>query len=122
MRVRADRAFKTYVGGTLLRASEGSVWEGGSARAMLASRCPVTELEEEPIPEPEEPEGDTETNDEQDHQPAQQDEIGFVTGNVSDVLDWVGDNPERAKAALEAERSKERPRASLIKQLNKLAE
>lgn len=34
-------------------------------------------------------------------------------GNIDAVLDWVGDDPERAKQALDAENASEKPRVSL---------
>jgi hypothetical protein len=45
-----------------------------------------------------------------------------VDGTAADVLAWVGDNPERAKQALDAEQAKDKPRSTLVKQLEKLAE
>lgn len=35
-------------------------------------------------------------------------------GNVDQVLEWVGDDPQRARMAIEAERESNRPRATLI--------
>jgi len=125
MRVRADQKFRTYVNGALLRASEGSVWEGAAARAMLATRCPVTVLEADPEPEDvsevEAPEVDEDPQEEPSDEPTEESE-GVPDGNVSDILDWVGDDKDRAREALDVERGKERPRASLVKQLNTIAE
>lgn len=39
-------------------------------------------------------------------------------GTVKEVLDWVGDDSARARAALEAEQAKDSPRSSLVGQLN----
>lgn len=39
-------------------------------------------------------------------------------GTASDVLAWVGDDPNRARAALDAERRRTNPRQSLVAQLN----
>jgi hypothetical protein len=39
-------------------------------------------------------------------------------GTISEILEWVGDDQERARAALEAEQSKDKPRPSLVSQLN----
>jgi hypothetical protein len=123
MRVRADQKFRTYVNGTLLRASEGSVWEGAAARAMLATRCPVTVLEDDPAEPEEDPEATTEeptaTAEETDES---EEAEGVPDGNVSDILEWVGDDKDRAREALDSERGKERPRASLVKQLTAIAE
>ena len=46
-------------------------------------------------------------------------DVGSVPdGSVQDVLDWVGDDPERARAALEIENQRQSPRKSLLVQLN----
>ncbi|MEO3978776.1 hypothetical protein [Streptomyces sp. CAU 1734] len=45
-----------------------------------------------------------------------------IEATAAAVLAWVGDDPERAEAALAAEEAKESPRSTLVKQLSKLAE
>lgn len=42
-------------------------------------------------------------------------------GPAGDVLAWVGDDPDRARRALEAEQARARPRTSLVAKLGKLA-
>lgn len=42
-------------------------------------------------------------------------------GTTDKVLTWVGDNPDRAAAALAAEQASTKPRTTLIDQLTKLA-
>jgi hypothetical protein len=44
-----------------------------------------------------------------------------IDGTAADVLAWVGDDQERADEALEAEQAKDKPRSTLVKQLEKLA-
>lgn len=44
-----------------------------------------------------------------------------IDGTAAYVLAWVGDDPERATEALEAEQAKDKPRSTLVKQLEKLA-
>jgi hypothetical protein len=44
-----------------------------------------------------------------------------IDGTAADVLAWVGDDPDRAEEALEAEQAKDKPRSTLVKQLEKLA-
>lgn len=39
-------------------------------------------------------------------------------GSISDILKWVGDDPDRASAALKAELSKETPRSTLVDKLS----
>ena len=44
-----------------------------------------------------------------------------IDGTAADVLAWVGEDPERARQALAAEQAKDKPRSTLVKQLEKLA-
>lgn len=44
--------------------------------------------------------------------------IRVPDGPISDVLAWVGDDPDRAAAALEAELGKDTPRSSLVDKLS----
>lgn len=46
---------------------------------------------------------------------------GVPDGTANQILAWVNNEPERAAAALEAERAKAEPRTSLIAKLEKLA-
>jgi hypothetical protein len=39
-------------------------------------------------------------------------------GSIAEVLDWVGDDPDRATLALEAELAKESPRSTLVDKLS----
>jgi hypothetical protein len=48
---------------------------------------------------------------------------GAPDGTAKDVLDWVGDNPDRALAALAAENAKgDDARSTLVARLTKLAD
>jgi hypothetical protein len=49
--------------------------------------------------------------------PAEYDEAGIPVGTAVQILDWAGDDAEKATAALERERAAERPRTSLIERL-----
>jgi hypothetical protein len=40
---------------------------------------------------------------------------------AADILAWVGEDPDRASEALDAELAKDKPRSTLVKQLEKLA-
>lgn len=42
-------------------------------------------------------------------------------GNVQDVLDQVGDDPEKARAALDAEQASDKPRVTLVAKLEAIA-
>jgi hypothetical protein len=44
-----------------------------------------------------------------------------IDGTAADVLAWVGEDLERAAEALAAEQAKDKPRSTLVKQLEKLA-
>jgi hypothetical protein len=44
-----------------------------------------------------------------------------IDGTAADVLSWVGEDPGRAAEALAAEQAKDKPRSTLVKQLEKLA-
>lgn len=44
-----------------------------------------------------------------------------VSGSAPDVLKRVGDDPEKAQAALEAENASEEPRTTLLTQLGRIA-
>lgn len=43
------------------------------------------------------------------------------TGNIQDVLTWVGDDSARAQRALDAERAADAPRTTLVTELEKRA-
>lgn len=43
-------------------------------------------------------------------------------GNADAVLDWVGDDRDRAQKALDAEKDRENPRSTLISKLKKVTE
>lgn len=40
-----------------------------------------------------------------------------VDGTIDDLVRWVGDDPERARQALEAEQAKDKPRSTVVKRL-----
>lgn len=44
-----------------------------------------------------------------------------IEGTTADVLAWAGDDPARAAEALAAELGRDKPRSTLVKQLEKLA-
>lgn len=71
----------------------------------------------EPTPaiEPEPPQADPETT-----EPPVGDAV--PEGTAADVLAWVGDDPDRARQATEAEQGREKPRTSLITRLDRIAE
>ncbi|MGW0626429.1 hypothetical protein [Streptomyces sp. NPDC002758] len=65
----------------------------------------VAALKAQPLPDPD---------------PASPEELD-INANAADVLAWAGEDPERAAEALAAEQAKDKPRSTLVKQLEKLA-
>lgn len=45
-----------------------------------------------------------------------------IDGNADDVLAWVVTDPERAEGAIEQEMAKDKPRSTLLKKLQKIAD
>jgi len=90
---------------------------GGGYRWDLDDDAPAA-------PEPEgasEMEGDESADEDEVVKPANGDEP--PDGNIDDVLDWVGDDPARARTALEVEQSESgKGRSSLIGTLTGIAE
>lgn len=59
--------------------------------------------------------------DKADKQAAAEEADELVEGKVADILAEVGDDPSKAQAALEAERSSEKPRKTLVEKLEQIA-
>lgn len=110
MRVRVNENIKLFQGHVPVRLAKDMVVTGELA-ALLVERAPtkVTRLDD-PEQDGRDP-GDPPPSDELD-----------ITASVGKVLDWVGDNSERAVRAQAAEQATEHPRATLLKQLSKLTE
>lgn len=49
--------------------------------------------------------------------PAPGDDMPPIDGTIGDLMAWVGDDPDRAARALEAEQAKDKPRSTFVKQL-----
>lgn len=108
MRVRMLQPTTAYWNYEVREFGEGEEFEGALAR-HLASNAPagsvkVLEADPGPAQEPDRP-------------PAELN----IDGTAQDVLAWVGDDPDRAGEALAAEQAKDKPRSTLVKQLEKLA-
>ena len=92
--------------------------------AVSALEGVVAPSEPDPQPQPE-PEPQPDPNPEPDPDPAADEEQVDEypqDGTVADVLDWVGDDPELAQAALDAEEDRSKPRVTLIDQLETIIE
>ncbi|MEV5138432.1 hypothetical protein AB0K71_05740 [Streptomyces syringium] len=115
MRVKVLENFSPYYNYGLVALTKGEEVSGGLALYLLQTASPVEPADEDArawrppgtvgAPEPEEP-GSGELD---------------IDATAADVLAWVGDNPERAAEALELELAKDRPRSTLVKQLEKTA-
>ena len=46
---------------------------------------------------------------------------GVPEGTAAEILEWVGDDPQRARAALEAEQASSSPRVTLVATLERKA-
>lgn len=109
MRVKVSEACRVYWNYRVVDLAKGEKFEGEFAAHLVETEVPVDILEG--VPEPEAPEHEDPAADELD-----------VEGTAADVLAWVGEESERAAAALEAELAKDKPRSTLVKQLEKLAD
>jgi hypothetical protein len=124
MRVRMLKAAKAYWNYAVTDFPAGEEFDGDLACHLAANTEPgtVEVLEADPEPEPEvaeEPEEDPES---EDGDPEPDGDLFPIDGTAAEVLAWVGDDLERAAVALEVERERDKPRSTLVKQLEKLAE
>lgn len=126
MRVVATEQFKTYYGMVCIDVAKDAEAEGDFAVFLAEGGAPVRILEDDRpkhdesatvMQEPEVDDGPSDENGEAD-------EDGDAPGaeaTSADVVAWVGEDPERAAQALEAEQAREKPRSTLSKQLTRIA-
>jgi hypothetical protein len=126
MRVRVKKATSAYWNYAIHTYPEGSELDGDLAR-HLADNAPkghIEVLEGDPAaasppaptppgPEPKDPEGGSREQD--DGEPP-------LDGTVDQLMQWVGEDTDRATRALAAEQARERPRSTLVKRLEALTE
>lgn len=108
MRVRVNEKIKIFHGHVPTQLEVGQE-VGGSLAAMLLAQAPgkVTRLDgSSPASDPEPP------------PPVELD----LEATAAEVLAWVGEDPERAAQALTVEEAREKPRSTLLKQLDKLVD
>jgi hypothetical protein len=103
MRVVATEGFNTYYEGVPLRVEQGDVLDGEIAGFLLAGGSAVSPVQEDAGPHPDTAEG------------------AVPDGSAKDVLDWVDNDPDKAKSAAEAERVRDKPRSTLLADLDKIA-
>jgi hypothetical protein len=116
MRVKVLENISPYWNYSIVNLAKGEE-VGGELAAYLAS----TRSEVEPLDADAQALFDGEA-DQQPESPEPADGELDIDAKADDVLAWVGDDPERAEEALEAEQAKDKPRSTLVKQLEKLAE
>lgn len=72
--------------------------------------------------DPFEPKGEATTEAPAGSDEVESNENGVPKGSSKEVLEWVGEDQERARQALEAEQSDDKPRKGLVKELEELLE
>lgn len=104
MRVRADEATQAYWNYGVVKIAKDEIVDGGLAQYLAETGAPVTVLDDEPVAG-----ADIRTPD------------AVPDGSAEKVLEWVGDNPEKALRALESETAG-KARKGLMAALEKLLE
>jgi len=119
MRVKVLEASRPYYNYGIVNLAEGEEVKGGLALFLLETGANVEPVDDDAKAwRPADP-GEPEEAEEGDDAPPEELDIDAT---AAEVLAWVGDDPERAAEALEAERAKDKPRSTLVKSLEKLAE
>jgi len=93
---------------------EGDEVEGELAAYLVSTRSPVEPLDDDAraLLEPQEKH--------LEETPPPPEELD-IDGTAAEILAWVGEDADRAAEALDAEQAKEKPRSTLVKQLEKFA-
>lgn len=115
LRVRVTENMSVYWNYQPITLAEGEEVSGEAAIYLARTGAPVEIIEGELPPEPA-AEGD-ETAEGATGGPH------LLPGNtIAEVMDWVGDDPARARQVLQVELAREKPRATLIAKLEPLAD
>lgn len=122
MRVKVLEAASPYYNYGIVQLAEGEEVKGGLALFLLETGAQVEPLDDDAKawkPASETGVGDEDSGEtvEDDLDPGELD----IDATAADVLDWVGDDPDRAAEALAAEQAKDKPRSTLVKALEKVA-
>lgn len=113
MRVVVTEAFSAYLNMQPEKFEPGQNIKGSAAAYFLQTGAPVEPLDDEARAVLASTSGELAPKE----PPAELD----IDAKADDVLAWVGEDPERAAEALAAEQAKDKPRSTLVKQLEKLA-
>lgn len=113
MRVKALEALSLYYNYGIVTVGAGEEVKGGLALRLLETGASVEPLDGDAkafgqAPAAEDPAAEAAELD--------------IDATAADILAWVGEDSERAAEALEAELAKDKPRSTLVKQLEKLAD
>lgn len=100
MQVKVDSGFTAVHKCQMLTYTPGQVVKGDIAAYLLDTGAPVTQIDGEAT------------------EPAA-DELD-ITGTIEHILEWVGEDQERALAAHIAESEKEKPRPRLLSRLDEI--
>lgn len=112
MRVKALEALSLYYNYGIATVAAGEEVKGGLALHLLETGANVEALDEAAKAYRQEPVTEA---------PALDAELD-IEATAADILAWVGEDPVRAAKALAAELAKDKPRSTLVKQLEKLAD
>ena len=133
MRVVVREAFKAYINHQPEDFAPGQKIKGDTAVYLLSNKAPVDPEDDEAreLAESLEEDKDEDADGQEQEQPSANPDGSSpspeppgeldIDTKADDVLAWVGDDPERAKHAIEAEQAKDKPRSTLVKQLAKIA-
>ncbi|MFG2826109.1 hypothetical protein ACGFWI_01280 [Streptomyces sp. NPDC048434] len=132
MRVRARAALRPYYNYRLIDISEGEEVSGGLALHLLETGSDVEPADDaaadwqpaaaEGADSEQAPDDGGAGGDGQEPSGGKQVTELDIDGNADDVVAWVGDDPERAEDAIEQETAKDKPRSTLLKKLQKIAD
>jgi hypothetical protein len=112
MRVKALEALSLYYNYGIVAVAASEEVKGGLALHLLETGANVELLDGDAKAYGREPAADA---------PASDAELD-IEATAADILAWAGEDPERAAEALDAELAKDKPRSTLVKQLEKLAD
>ncbi|MGW6703608.1 hypothetical protein ACWGDE_01760 [Streptomyces sp. NPDC054956] len=126
MLVKALEALSLYYNYGIATVGAGEEVKGGLALHLLETGANVEPLDDDAKAHGQEL-GEADDGDSDDGQSPDADSFPSdaeldIDATAADVLAWVGEDSERAAAALAAELAKDKPRSTLVKQLEKLAD
>ncbi|MFG3488552.1 hypothetical protein [Streptomyces sp. NPDC047972] len=123
MRVKVLETGSTYYNYGVVALAVDEEVKGGLALHLLETGSAVEPLDEAAKawrPAVDEPADSKEIEKEGPEEESDDGELD-IDATAADVLGWVGDDPDRAEEALAAETAKDKPRSTLVKQLERIA-